>query len=84
MDSLLVDESKPVTVPIAGDLVPEASGHFVYSPSNLAPTRRGFNVLQNSNEQVDTGNQCKFSWWLAVEKDKNHTKDVNDVFYFFI
>jgi hypothetical protein len=59
-----VDESKPVAVPIAGDLVPEASGHFVYSPSNTASARRGFVVLQNSNEQVETGNQCKlrFAW----------------------
>ena len=59
LDSLLVDESKPVTVPIAGDLVPEASGHFVYSLSNTASARRGFVVLQNSDERIEPGNQCK-------------------------
>ena len=59
LDSLLVDESKPVTVPIAGDVVSEASGHFVYSLSQTASARRGFVVLQNSDERIVTRNQCK-------------------------
>ncbi|XP_028406870.1 zinc finger FYVE domain-containing protein 16-like [Dendronephthya gigantea] len=67
LDSLLIDESKPVTLPIAGDLVPGASGHFVYSPSNAVSARKGFVVLQNSNEQLQTGNQyLSFSAILLV------------------
>jgi hypothetical protein len=68
LDSLLVDESKPVTVPIAGDLVPEVSGHFVYSPSNAASARRGFVVLQNSDEQVESGNQCKLRFGSVKDR----------------
>ena len=59
LDSLLVDESQPVAVPIAGDLVPEANGHFLYTSTNTTSARRGFVVLQNSNEKLETGNQCK-------------------------
>ena len=64
LDSLLVDDSQAVTVPIAGDVVPEANGHFLYSSSSTSSTRRGFVVLQNSDERVESGNQCKLTFDL--------------------
>ncbi|XP_046853989.1 uncharacterized protein LOC124447134 isoform X2 [Xenia sp. Carnegie-2017] len=57
LDALLVKDDEPVTIPIAGDIVPQASGHFVYTVNNATSNRRGFVVLQNSDQSVEPGSQ---------------------------
>lgn len=62
LDALLVKDDEPVTIPIAGDIVPQASGHFVYTVNNATSNRRGFVVLQNSDQLVEPGSQCE--WFI--------------------